>query len=135
MAVNDPQFPVLKLTDTAWTILRNKQHFEMISQQTQRQPKFQRSRIINTPNESFTKEPDPRSEALFQRLRELRKAIAASENLPPYIVFSDKSLREMSMLFPKDRDAFLQINGVGRRKWESYGETFLTTINDFCRDG
>ena len=136
LAVDDPQFPVLKLTDTAWAILRNKQHFEMISQQTQQQPKFQRPRSFAARFDSPAKElePNPRNEALFQRLRELRKEIAAAENLPPYIVFSDKSLREMSMLFPKDRDTFLQISGVGRRKWESYGKTFLAAINAFYRD-
>ena len=131
--VPDPQLPVLKLTDAAWSILRKKQGFEMISRQTQQQPTFQRPRSFASRFESPAKEqePNPRSEALFQRLRELRKEIAAEENLPPYIVFSDRSLREMSLKYPKDSDALLQISGVGLRKLESYGDSFLAAIKEF----
>ena len=102
---------------------------------SQQQAKFHKSRFIETRGESIVQEYDPRCEVLFQRLRELRKEIATAENLPPYVVFSDKSLREMSLQFPKDHNAFLLISGVGRRKLESYGDAFLAAINEFCRDG
>ena len=132
LAVDDPKFPVLKLTENAWAILRNKQRFQMLSQQSH--PKPQKSRVFDVRPENPARGSNPLSERLFQRLRELRKEIAATENLPPYVVFSDKSLREMSLKFPKDRDAFQFIYGVGRHKLESYGDTFITAINEYCRD-
>jgi len=132
LAVDDPQFPVLKLTTVAWAILRSKQRFEMISQQPQRLPKFQKSRIIDTSD--ARQETNPLSESLFQRLRELRKEIATAENVPSFVVFSDKVLREMSLMFPKDREAFLRISGIGRHKLETYGDAFLAAINEFCRE-
>ena len=132
LAVDDPQFPVLKLTENAWAILRKKQCFEMLSRQSR--PKSQKSRTFVAHSEPPAREANPLSERLFQRLRELRKEIATAENLPSYVVFSDKTLREMSLVIPKDRNAFLRISGVGQRKLETYGEAFLVAINEFCRD-
>jgi ATP-dependent DNA helicase RecQ len=133
LAVDDPQFPVLKLTNDAWAILRSKQRFEMISQQPQRLPKFQKSRVIDIHDAHSAQEINPLSESLFLRLRELRKEIATAENVPSFVVFSDKVLREMSIMFPKDREAFLRINGIGRHKLETYGDAFLAAINEFCQ--
>lgn len=72
-------------------------------------------------------EDDP----LFDRLRELRKQIATAENVPPYVVFSDKTLREMSAMQPTTTSAFLAINGVGENKLEKYGQAFMQAIADW----
>lgn len=66
--------------------------------------------------------------ALFEELRKLRMEIAKTEKVPPYIVFSDKSLRDMSVRKPKTKDAFLAVNGVGERKCRKYGKRFLDAI-------
>ncbi|PJM73791.1 DNA helicase RecQ [Bifidobacterium primatium] len=68
---------------------------------------------------------------LFDRLRELRTEIAREIGKPPYIVFSDKSLRSMCELKPTDDDEFLEVNGVGQHKLELYGDRFLPVIRDF----
>jgi ATP-dependent DNA helicase RecQ len=70
-------------------------------------------------------EPD---DNLFEALRRLRKELADHENIPPYIVFSDKTLREMSEKKPKDLQSMQRINGVGEMKLEKYGEQFLLAI-------
>ena len=67
-------------------------------------------------------------DALFAKLRALRKEIADRENIPPYIVFSDATLREMSERCPTDEQSMLRTNGVGEKKLERYGEEFLQLL-------
>ncbi len=67
-------------------------------------------------------------EALFQRLRELRKKLADQQNLPAYIVFSDAALRQMARYYPTTDDQFMRINGVGERKLHEFGAAFLAEI-------
>ena len=69
---------------------------------------------------------------LFERLRSKRKEIANASNLPPYIIFPDKTLIEMSAFFPKSVTNFIKINGVGQTKLEKYGDTFLDVIREYC---
>lgn len=68
---------------------------------------------------------------LFARLRQLRKQIADREELPPYIIFSDVSLAEMSELMPLTDREFLNVSGVGHIKLEKYGEEFMEIINEY----
>jgi len=71
---------------------------------------------------------------LFQKLRVLRKQLADKRDVPPFIIFGDRSLHEMACYFPKNNEEFLKINGVGQRKLEEFGELFLTVINDYLRE-
>ncbi|MCH1981145.1 DNA helicase RecQ [Ruminococcus sp. OA3] len=66
---------------------------------------------------------------LFEALRGLRKQISQDEHVPPYMVFSDKTLVQMSILRPVDKDEMLQVSGVGEFKFEKYGEQFLKLIS------
>jgi len=65
---------------------------------------------------------------LFNALKEVRTALAKSQNVPPYVIFHDKALREMALQKPSTPDALLRISGVGERKMQSYGRVFLETI-------
>ena len=66
---------------------------------------------------------------LFNRLRALRSEIAREEHIPPYIVFSDKSLEHMCAMKPRNKTEMLSVNGVGEYKFDKYGERFLAVIN------
>lgn len=77
------------------------------------------------------KEPDP---ILFERLKALRKEISLKRNLPPYIIFSDTSLKEMATKFPHSLEEFHSITGVGEHKLKKYGDVFLKEIENYCRD-
>lgn len=66
---------------------------------------------------------------LFERLRELRLSLAQTQNLPPYVIFSDKTLQELAEKQPKNPLEFLQIKGVGQNKLDKYGEAFLAVLN------
>lgn len=69
--------------------------------------------------------------ALFRRLKRLRKAIAEQEEKPPYVVFSDMTLQEMSLLLPTTRAEMLNISGVGHVKLERYADAFIVEIKDY----
>lgn len=72
--------------------------------------------------------------SLFDLLRTLRREIAIRENLPPYMIFSDSTLREMAQACPIDHRSMIRVSGVGERKLEKYGDEFLKVIRAFCRD-
>lgn len=65
---------------------------------------------------------------LFEKLREFRMEIAKEEKVPPYIIFSDKSLVDMCIRLPKDKTEMLKVSGVGETKYEHYGERFVQMI-------
>lgn len=70
---------------------------------------------------------------LFDRLRRLRSEIARQESMPPYIIFSDKTLVDMCVRLPFDREEMLEVSGVGEHKFEKYGEQFLKEIKAYTR--
>lgn len=71
---------------------------------------------------------------LFERLRQLRLSIAKEEAMPPYIIFSDKTLIDMCVRVPGDQKEMLMVSGVGANKYSKYGERFLTEITLFMRE-
>lgn len=112
----------LQLTEAARPVLKGEQSLYLAV------PRLQMVKVKKKPglvNVSGNK--------LFARLRQLRKQIADREDLPPYIIFSDVSLAEMSEMMPLTDREFLNISGVGHIKLNKYGEEFLTLINDYAQ--
>jgi len=70
-------------------------------------------------------------ETLFERLRLIRKRIAGTNHVPPYVIFSDKTLHEMSRHFPKTSSELRRIPGVGDVKLARYGKDFLEEITAY----
>ncbi|WP_317173440.1 HRDC domain-containing protein [Chryseobacterium caseinilyticum] len=73
------------------------------------------------------------NEELFAELKTLRREIAERENVPPYVIFSDATLMELSAYLPNSKEELSQISGFGAFKIEKYGEIFLQAILEFCR--
>lgn len=71
---------------------------------------------------------------LFEVLRKLRYNLAKEAGIPPYIIFGDGTLKEMSIKIPKNKEEFLEISGVGEVKYERYGEKFKGTILDYIKE-
>lgn len=71
---------------------------------------------------------------LFEILRNVRKEIAAAENVPPYFIFSDNTLKDMSTRYPVTEEQFLDISGVGESKLEKYGQAFISEIKQYVQD-
>lgn len=74
------------------------------------------------------------NQELFEKLRILRRQIAKETGLPPFVIFGDTSLIEMAGYFPRDKNNFADISGVGAAKLEKYGKTFLDVINIFIKE-
>ncbi|MEL7358037.1 MAG: DNA helicase RecQ [Cyanobacteria bacterium J06560_6] len=93
---------------------------------------------ISTPNEGKEKSSDSElsevESTLMSELRKLRKQLADEQSVPPYIVFSDASLRQMAQRKPQTPDKFLKISGVGNRKLTQYGQPFTQVIRSFCNN-
>ncbi len=71
---------------------------------------------------------------LFERLRGLRLEIAREEAVPPYIIFSDKTLIDMCVKLPENKRGMLAVSGVGEHKFQKYGQRFLDEIAEFKTD-
>lgn len=92
-----------------------------------REPEHQAKRHGRKSTDSLTKA----GYELFEALRQLRLAIAREEGVPPYIIFSDKTLIDMSIMIPKDKSSMLSVSGVGEAKYEKYGERFIEAVTAF----
>lgn len=73
-----------------------------------------------------------KNDPLFEELRAVRKTIAEREQVPPFVIFSDATLKDMCIKLPHSRDEFLQVSGVGEMKLEKYGMNFINAIINFC---
>jgi len=73
-------------------------------------------------------------EALFERLRALRRKLADERGVPAYIIFSDTTLREMARALPRTRDDFSHVPGVGEQKLKDFAAPFLAGISDYMRE-
>lgn len=71
---------------------------------------------------------------LFEKLRQLRLVIAKEEAMPPYIIFSDKTLIDMCAKVPRDRQEMLTVSGVAETKFKKYGERFLAAVTEFVSE-
>jgi len=113
-------FSVLKLTTPALRLLRAEESLELARPRLQEKPVKKKSGPIAELGEHDLR--------LFETLREIRKQLAEEQGVPPYVIFGDATLLEMSRERPSNDDEFLSINGVGQVKLKRHGETFLAAI-------
>ena len=119
-AIEGEEYPYLRVTETGWETLRG--------------APFRALRIVETRARRNRAERDGASQdmdvddTLFQLLRAERRRLAEAAQVPPYVVFHDRALREMAAGKPASREAMLGIAGVGERKLAQYGDAFLAVI-------
>lgn len=121
LLTQDAEFGSLKLTHKGWAVLKTKETV-----------------LGRLEEENIYKIPSPKNEPdydreLFEILRKKRKELADAAHVPAYIVFSDKTLIDMASRYPKSREAFMDIHGVGEVKYENYGHIYLEIIRQYCR--
>ncbi|MDF2522868.1 MAG: ATP-dependent helicase RecQ [Clostridiales bacterium] len=112
--VSGGQYPTLGLQMKAALVLQGKEKV------IQRAPKKVQLKLEDT--------------SLFDILRSLRKEISEEENLPPYVIFHDNTLKEMSKHLPIDRNSMLSISGVGESKFSKYGNRFIEAIESYIEE-
>ena len=72
--------------------------------------------------------------ALFEKLRSVRTELAAEKSVPPYIICSDKTLKDMCAKLPRDKEQLADVYGMGEQKIQNYGEAFVTAVNSLVAD-
>ncbi len=120
-------YPVLALTDTGVALLRNEDAYPDLRLARQRPP---RKGTVRTQSRAEAESWQDVDRDLFERLRAVRLEIARSRNVPPYVIFHDATLREMARLCPGSIRELLSVKGVGARKAEDLGKTFLAAIRE-----
>ncbi len=133
LTVTNDEYAIVKLTEKAIPILEDELILEMKmakeSEIEKSAKKSKRARKSSLAGVSLT-EADGQ---LFESLRALRMEIAKKEKVPPYVVFSDKTLIHMCAAKPKTKEEMLAISGVGEFKYEKYGEIFINTVSGGIR--
>jgi len=120
------KFPVLKLTPSSVLVLKGQLKVYHKKSLLERKSASGEKESIAKGDRSANFDED-----LFNELRELRYKLSQDKELPPFMIFHDSALKEMAGYFPQDKEAFLTIKGVGLKKYESYGESFIQIINDY----
>ena len=118
------KYPVLKLTSKSADVLSGKtklHHKKHLLQKKDEKEKA--SKYIKGGNIDFDIE-------LFEKLKQYRYKIAQEKGLPPYVIFHDIALKEMAAYLPVNKESFLEIKGVGEKKYENYGEGFIDIIKE-----
>ena len=119
------QYPILQVSDLGKRALKNREKIEVkpvVAQILQKPDAIQQHQVQDNV---------PFDEVLYERLRSIRMDLAFAQNVPPFLVFSDKTLKEFCRHLPTTDREFLQISGVGEKKLETYGEAFMKVIREY----
>ena len=116
------EYPVLELTPQSQEILDGCKVSMKVAKEQPKKPKVQNGRNTVSDGEGSV---DP---GLFEKLRVLRLELAKREKVPPYIVFSDKTLMHMCRVMPQNKEEMLKVSGVGELKYAKYGKDFLNLL-------
>lgn len=108
LALTESKYPVLTLQPSAYAVLRGQ------------------AKVLQAVPKEVTKQAE--APELFEYLRALRKEIALRDHIPPYVVFSDATLKDMCAVLPRSREEMLLVKGIGEHKLQKYGEAFLACI-------
>ena len=122
LAASEDKFPTVAVSQRGIDVLKKREAVML-------------TRALNTPKVKTVRTGDiPCDPNLFEQLRVLRKELADARNVPPYVVFSDVTLRHFSRDYPQDNAALLCIPGVGEKKLDDYGKAFLGIIHEWLAE-
>lgn len=114
-------YAILKLNSRSWEVMKRERKVEITVIKEENLEKSTRSLAVEV-------------EMLFEQLRQLRKKLADEQSIPPYMVFSDSTLRLMAQQRPKTLEELSEISGVGSYKLERYGQQFTQAISIYCQE-
>ena len=112
------QYPVLRIAQAGWKVLDGE---KKVTRRQEEAPSRANTQLAESPDVA----------ALFEKLRQKRRELADEQGVPPFMVFSDRTLHEMAQSKPQTQRDFLLVNGVGQRKLEQYGETMMDVIGEY----
>lgn len=115
--LRDQEYGSLKLTPKAWKVLKNEEKYigRLQAKQARRKETHEKYDV-----------------ELYKILSQKRKSMADAAGLPPYVIFSNKTLIEMAVYYPKSNKSFRKMYGIGMHKAKKYGKIFIEIIDDYC---
>jgi ATP-dependent DNA helicase RecQ len=119
------QYPLLKLNEASWEVMRGERPVRLIQLARKEKAKV-------SPSETVSWEGVDRP--LFEALRGVRRQLAEERKVPPYVIFSDATLREMAGVRPTSLERLRMIYGVGDAKLRDFGALFLRTLDQHCQE-
>ncbi|MBE5975669.1 MAG: DNA helicase RecQ [Paenibacillaceae bacterium] len=128
LSVTNDEYAIVKLTQKAGAVLNEEETILMKMAKEEAVISERKENRKAKKGSSSALDLSNADEELFEKLRTLRLKIAKEEKVPPYIVFSDKTLIHMSVQKPKNREEMLLVSGVGTFKYDKYGERFLEIL-------
>jgi ATP-dependent DNA helicase RecQ len=121
------EYPLLKLNPASWEVMRGERGVRLI--QPVRRKKGERPEKSKADLSSW----EGVDKGLFELLRQRRRDLAAERGVPPYVIFSDTTLRDLARQRPSSLEKMRLIYGIGDAKLKDFGQTFLTLITDYAR--
>ena len=119
--VTEDKYPLLKLTEKSKSVFTGDTTIRF----TKRQFKEIKPKKGHQKSALFLQDND---QDCYIQLKELRKTLASKAGIPPYIIFHDRTLIEMATKKPQTKESFLELNGVGNQKLQTYGDAFLEIL-------
>ncbi|MBU6303190.1 MAG: DNA helicase RecQ [Verrucomicrobia bacterium] len=126
--ISEDNYQTIGLTEAGRAFLRGNE--PLLLTRLPRRPE----RSATGPSKPLRTGDIPCDEGLFAKLRELRKQLAEQRDVPPFVIFGDKTLRHLALRYPATPEEFLAIPGVGTQKLKDFGEIFLAEIAVWLRD-
>ncbi len=124
LSQTDCDRPLLKLNDRSWEVLRGEREVRLV---------VPRQKAVTT-GAQLAQSWEGIDRGLFEHLRGVRRAIAEQRGVPPFVIFGDRTLREMARLRPSSPEALLGVFGVGHRKQADLGQAFIDALVSYCRE-
>ena len=130
LSLTTDEYPVLKITEQGMELMQE----EILPGPIIMKLPKEQEKVLSKKKDLKRGSSDTKYPELFEMLRKRRYEIAQAAHMPPYIIFSDKALKEMSTYLPVTKEQMLDINGVGASKFEKYGQEFMQLIQDFMTE-
>jgi len=132
LATDSEGYGVLKLTPKSWPLLKRNETPQTVLLRKLRNPPKQQGRRRDasgrTSSQRSVQDLNENDQAIFEQLRTLRSSLAKDQNVPPYVIFPDKTLCELAIIKPHSEAQMLDISGIGEVKLKRYGSDFLSIL-------
>jgi ATP-dependent DNA helicase RecQ len=125
----DDAYPILRLGDSARPILRGEERVTMMIAPERKKE------LMPEKGKKGRRSRTGEDVGLYAELKKLRQQIAAEEKVPAYVIFTNAALADMAIRCPRTKREFLEVNGVGQKKLERYGDAFLYAIEEYLQRG
>jgi len=131
LKLDGDKYPILKLNEKSRSVLLNNEKVSLTKPEEHIHARKDEKSYEKSKDEKSKDADRDYDRTLFELLRTLRKTLADNEQMPPYVIFHDTTLKEMSIYYPTSLEDFRKIKGVGEQKLQKYGEIFIKEITGY----